>query len=122
MSGVKSTKRTFVRPRDFSIKDHLGGAFGIFAGAGDHRIRLRFQGWATRIVRERFWHESQKFTEGKDGTLVMELRLSGLEEIQRWILSFGDQVEVLEPAELRETIAQLGRSISRRNAAARFPS
>jgi len=115
MCAVKLTKRSFVRPRDFSIKDHLGGAFGIFAGTGDHRIRLRFLGWASRIVRERFWHESQKLTEGKDGTLEMELRLSGLEEIQRWILSFGDQVEVLEPAELRETISRIARSVARRH-------
>lgn len=115
MSAVRLTRRSFVRPRDFSIKEHLGGAFGIFAGAGDHRIRLRFDGWAARIVRERFWHESQQFLEERDGALVMELRLSSLEEIQRWILSFGDQVEVLEPVELRQNVARVARGIARRN-------
>lgn len=115
MSAVKTSKRTFERPRDFSIKDHLGGAFGIFAGTGDHRIRLRFTGWACRIVRERFWHESQRFTDTPDGALVMELRLSSLEEIRRWILSFADQVEVVEPDELRAEIARIGRSIARHN-------
>ncbi len=116
MAAVKSTRRTFVRPRDFSIKDHLGGAFGIFAGTGDHRIRLRFDGWAAKIVQERFWHESQKFTEGKGGTLDMELRLSSLEEVRRWILSFGDRVEVLRPATLRRSIAEIGQAIAARHA------
>lgn len=111
MSAVKLTKRTFVRPRDFSIKDHLGGAFGVFAGTGDHRIRLRFNGWAVKIVRERFWHESQRFTEGRDGTLDMELRLGSLEEVQRWVLSFGDRVEVLAPDVLRRAIVQIARRL-----------
>ena len=116
MSAVRVSKRTFVRPREFSIKNHLGGAFGIFAGAGDHRIRLRFDGWAVKIVRERFWHESQKFAERKDGTLEMELRLNGLEEVQRWILSFGNCVEVLEPPELRSLIREVGKRVARRHA------
>lgn len=115
MGSVKVSKRTFIRPREFSIKDHLGGAFGVFAGTGDHRIRLRFEGWAVKIVRERFWHESQKLIERRDGTLEMELRLSGLEEVQRWILSFGDRVEVMQPASLRRTIAEIAASTSARH-------
>jgi proteasome accessory factor B len=117
MSSVKLTKRTFVRPREFSIKDHLGGAFGIFAGTGDHRIRLRFDGWAVKIVRERFWHESQKFFERRDGALEMELHLSSLEEVQRWILSFGDRVEVLRPAALRRVVGEIAAAVAARHGA-----
>ena len=36
----------------------------------------------------------------------MILDLSGFEEISRWILSWGPQVEVLEPEELRAEIAR----------------
>jgi proteasome accessory factor B len=115
MSAVRLTRRAFQRPRDFSIKDHLGGAFGIFAGSGDHRIRLRFDGWAVKIVRERFWHESQKFFEGKNGTLEMELHLSSLEEVQRWILSFGERVEVLQPPALRRTISEIAATVAARH-------
>lgn len=123
MSAVEVGGRTFVRPRDFSIKEHLGGAFGIFAGTGDHRIRLRFDGWAVKIVRERFWHESQQFFEGRNGTLEMELRLSSLEEVQRWILSFGERVEVLRPASLRRAIGETAATVAaRHDGPARGPS
>jgi predicted DNA-binding transcriptional regulator YafY len=115
MSAVKLTRRSFVRPREFSIKDHLGGAFGIFAGTGDHRIRLRFDGWAVKIVRERFWHESQKFFERRDGALEMELHLGSLEEIQRWILGFGERVEVLRPAALRRAIREIAVNVAARH-------
>lgn len=113
---VRATRRHFVRPRDFSIREHLGGALGIFAGAGEHRIRLRFQGWAARVVRERFWHESQKVTPAADGTVQLELHLSSLAEVERWVLGFGDQVRVLAPPELRERIAEVGRRIAQINA------
>jgi proteasome accessory factor B len=114
--GAKATRRTFVRPREFSIQEHLGSAFGVFAGTGDHVVRLRFEGWAARLVSERFWHESQKLTTLPDGQVELELRLSGLEEIERWILSFGEYVEVLAPESLRTRIAAVGRRLASRHA------
>lgn len=112
---VKVSRKTFVRPADFSIKQHLGGAFGIFTGPGDHIIRLRFDAWAARLIRERFWHESQKVTDRRDGGADMELRLSTLEEIERWILGWGAHVEVLGPTELRRKIAETARIIAQKN-------
>lgn len=109
---VKLTRRTFERPRDFSIKEHLGGAFGIFSGTGAHRIRLRFTDWAARLVRERFWHESQRLSDGPAGSVHLDLQLNSLEEVERWILSFGEYVQVLQPASLRARVAQAGRRIA----------
>ncbi|HVP35880.1 MAG TPA: WYL domain-containing protein [Terriglobales bacterium] len=36
--------------------------------------------------------------------LLYSVKVKGTEEISRWILDFGDIVEVLEPEELRENI------------------
>ena len=38
----------------------------------------------------------------------LRMRLSGLEEIERWVLSWGDQAEVLEPAKLRQRLREIG--------------
>ncbi|MBL9158402.1 MAG: WYL domain-containing protein [Verrucomicrobiales bacterium] len=38
--------------------------------------------------------------------LVMTLELSSFEEIRRWILSWGTQVEVLSPPELRTDLKE----------------
>ena len=35
----------------------------------------------------------------------MKVTVAGIVEIRPWILSWGDGVEVLEPAELREAVA-----------------
>ena len=112
MKAVRVLQTKFLRPADFSLGEHLGGSFGVWHRPEDkgkrHRIRLRFTGWAARMVSERRWHPSQetRWLGKKEEKLEMILDLSGFEEISRWILSWGPQVEVLEPEELREALIQ----------------
>ena len=111
IKAARVMKTRFARPADFSLTDHLGGSFGVWHKPGEkgtpHRIRLRFTGWAARMVSERRWHPSQeiKWIGKKKDTLEMKLELSGFEEISRWILSWGPQAEVKEPRELRDAIS-----------------
>ena len=53
-----------------------------------------------------FWHESQKFSKRPDGSLEMTFRVGGLDEIKRWVLSFGPECRVLEPEKLRKLLQQ----------------
>ena len=71
-------------------------------------MRIRFQPFAAQLVRERVWHHSQKIKELREGGLELELKLGSLEEIERWILSWGNEAEVLEPARLRQRLAETG--------------
>jgi proteasome accessory factor B len=115
ITGVEITRRSFRRPADFSIREHLGGSFGIIAGAGDHRIRLRFDQWAAQLVRERFWHDSQEIAEQPDGRLELQLQLDSLDEVERWILSWGAHVEVVAPAVLRQRVCEAARQLAARH-------
>ena len=65
-------------------------------------------------VAEVSWHKTQKLAFNEDGTLDFTVSVSGLGEISWWILGYGDQAEVLEPEELRETIAQRARRMVER--------
>jgi len=104
MRNARATGARFRRPADFSISKVLRGSFGVFSGGKKHRIRLKFDPFAARLVSERSWHESQKLRPGRDGSLVLEMELGGLEEIERWILSWGSHVHVLEPKALAERV------------------
>ena len=68
------------------------------------RVRMS-PGWA-RWVGEKVWHESQKVTKLPDGELKITFRGAGLEEIKRWVLSFGPECLVLEPEKLRKLVQQ----------------
>jgi predicted DNA-binding transcriptional regulator YafY len=49
---------------------------------------------------------SQKIKQLAGGGIELSLTLSNLEEVERWILSWGTNARVLAPAELKERIAQ----------------
>ncbi len=98
------TDRRFEMPEDFRLDEHFAGSFGVYQGDGDYHIRVRFSAEVARYVSEARWHSSQQLHPQRDGSLIAEFDLESLEEIERWILSFGRHAEVLEPPELVERI------------------
>ena len=111
MKSVHLTNKRFLRSRNFRLEDHFAGSFGVWAGGeGGGRsfpIRIRFSGFAARVVAERRWHPSQEVTLiESDGSIIeLTMKLSALEDITRWVLGFGAQAEVIEPSELRVVVA-----------------
>jgi proteasome accessory factor B len=65
---------------------------------------------AAQLVRERNWHPSRRITELKGGRLELSLVLGGFEEIERWLLSWGEHAQVVSPPEL---ISQLKATINK---------
>jgi predicted DNA-binding transcriptional regulator YafY len=85
---------------------HLEGAFGIFQGQEVVWVRLRFSADRARWIQEQQWHEKQEMRSMPDGALELRLPVADLREIHLRILQHGADVEVLEPAKLREMIRQ----------------
>jgi proteasome accessory factor B len=100
MRAVRPTGARFHRPADFSINKHLSDSFGVFSAHGHYSVRVRFDALAGQIVSERQWHASQKIKALPDGGVQMRLELGSLEEVERWILSWGKRACVLGPPEL----------------------
>jgi predicted DNA-binding transcriptional regulator YafY len=67
-------------------------------------VVIRFSTAVAKRAAETRWHPSQTLEEQPDGTLVWRGRVAGLREIRIWILGWGADAEVLEPAELRASI------------------
>ena len=56
-------------------------------------------------LRSRRWHWSQGIDELPEGQIRLRMRLNNLEEVERWVLSWGPHAEVLAPAAFREALA-----------------
>ncbi|MCX6857385.1 MAG: WYL domain-containing protein [Verrucomicrobia bacterium] len=110
ISNLGLLKTKFVRDPRFNAHDHLGGGFGVWSYAGEeklsHEVHIRFEGYAARVVRERLWHSTQAIRSLKPDGSVIEFQadLSGLEEITRWVLSWGSKAKVLGPPELKRRV------------------
>jgi predicted DNA-binding transcriptional regulator YafY len=105
---VRVSKTKFRRPLDFSIGKFLGESFGVFAKPTKtkHAVRILFDAFAAPRVEERQWHPSQKIKQLRNGGVELSLTLSNLEEIERWILSWGNHAQVLASVELKDQITK----------------
>jgi predicted DNA-binding transcriptional regulator YafY len=104
IDDAEVTPVPFNRPEDFDLRDHLATSFGVFHGDGHVHVKVRFAPTVARYVTESKWHNSQRLTPQKDGSLLAEFDLDNIEEVKRWIQSFGKHAVVLEPEQLRTEI------------------
>ncbi|MCS7237792.1 MAG: WYL domain-containing protein [Thermoguttaceae bacterium] len=105
MQQAELTDECFQRPENFDLHAHMADSFGVFHETGNTIVRIRFAPEVSRYVQEKRWHASQRIFRENDGSIVVEFRLGGIEEIKHWILSFGGLAEALEPPELRRELA-----------------
>ncbi len=115
MRELHHTGTTFELKEPFRPEEHLQHGFGIFGGSKAEQVRLRFSAATAQLVRERRWHRSQNLTEGADGSVELTLQVAITPEVERWVLGWGADVEVLGPAGLRERIAEVAMQVARRN-------
>ena len=112
--NVRVSKIKFRRPLDFSIGQFLGESFGVFTKPTKTKqaIRITFDAFAAPRIEERQWHPSQKIKQFADGEIELSLTLGNLEEIERWILSWGSHARVLAPPELKDRIANIATALA----------
>ena len=115
MSRLQPTGHRFERPEHFSLDEHLADSFGVFSSPAAQRVRLRFDPFSARLIRERNWHASQQIEAEADGSLMLSMQIGVSPEVERWVLGWGAHVEVLEPASLRATIAGTATAVAARN-------
>jgi len=110
ITNLTVLKSKFERDGRFNARDHLGGGFGVWSYAGEEKrkyeVHIRFEDYAARVVAERMWHSTQAIRKLKPDGSVIEFQadLSGLEEITRWVLSWGSKARVLGPQELKKRV------------------
>ena len=106
VSSAALTDEHFEVPPGFDARRLLEGTFGRFIGDGtSHRVRLLFDKEVANWVTERQWHPSQTIRTRKNGEVELEFPAAGLFEVQRWVLSWGSQVQVLAPKKLKGMLA-----------------
>ena len=106
---VALTPRTFEPPEAGSLETALRAAWDIIADQPPTKVVLRFAPSVATRVLETTWHPTQRVERAADGSLVWRATVAGTIEIRLWILSWGDEVEVLEPAALRKDVASTHR-------------
>lgn len=106
MLNIKRTEKNFVVDPEFSLEEFLKSSLGIEFGEELNDVTILFDCHQARWIRERRWHPSQRLEFQEDGSLILKMKISSLDEVKRWVLGFGCHAEVLEPEELRQSVAE----------------
>ncbi|MDQ1350047.1 MAG: hypothetical protein QG657_348 [Acidobacteriota bacterium] len=98
--------------KTLDIKKNITESFGIFFEGARKKVILKFNDRVADYVREQVWFPFQTIEEAPAGGILLTFFVTDYREIVREVLSFGADVEVLEPAPLREIIKEHIRKLS----------
>jgi len=105
------TSDPYTIPPDFDANEFLGSSWGIVVEGEVKTIRLKFIQEVAQIIGESIWHPTQVLKKQGDGSMIMTLQVTDTVDLYRWILNWGEKVEVLEPAELRKDIINTAKAM-----------
>jgi len=111
IEDIRILDDTYTIPPDFDAIDYLSSSWGIVAGGEVETIKMKFSPQVARIIAETVWHPSQVLEPQSDGTLIITLKVTNTIELYSWILGWGEDVEVLEPAELRQKVVKTAKAL-----------
>jgi len=107
--NAKMLPDVFEISADFDFHKLTGSHFGIHWSNKEIEVKILFDKSVAGYINERKWHPSQEVLQNPDGSLVLSLTVNHLLELKRWILSWGNMAQVLEPKsfveDLKKTIA-----------------
>ena len=86
------------------LVEQLESGYGIFSGTETQMAVLRFQPTIARWVSREQWHPQQQGEYDAEGYYRLTIPYSQDTELIMDILRHGDEVEVLEPENLRQTL------------------
>ncbi len=118
--GLEVLAARFSMPEQFDVDKYLEGAWGIIRG-DIVTVKVLFGRTVARYIKDRLWHPTQKFRDLDRGRLEMTLKVADTLEVRRWILGFGPEAELLEPAALREALRRDAEALARKLVPQRMP-
>lgn len=96
---------------DETLHRELSSGYGIFSGSRTQWAELRFTEHRSRWVAQEQWHPEQSGRFDAEGYYCLRIPYSQEHELVMDILKYGADVEVLQPASLRQriidTVAQM---------------
>ena len=111
IEDIQILSENYVIPSDFDAIDYLSSSWGIVVDGEVETIKLRFSPQVARIIAETVWHPSQVLEPQDDGALTTILKVTNTIDLRAWILGWGEDVEVLEPVELRKSIVKTAKEL-----------
>ncbi|WP_339684276.1 helix-turn-helix transcriptional regulator [Gimesia maris] len=95
----------FKKPSRFKLDRYLDHSWDpVRQSSRTVSVKIRFESQAAQTVSQIIWDKSQEIRKLKGGAIEFRARVGDLEQMTDWLLSFGNQAEVISPPSLRKLI------------------
>ena len=102
---------TYEIPPGYNPVDSINSAWGLPTDNEVVTVKLHFKPNLSKTIMSTTWHPSQIIELQDDGSLIATFKVRKMSSFQSWVLSWGDEVEVLEPKAFREKLAEFGNAL-----------
>ena len=102
---------TFLRDETFDLQAYAARSFGVFQEPAI-TVCLRFSADVAADVKAFHFHPTQRLETLSDGRILVHFAAGGRLEMMQHFATWGDCLEILEPAHLREDLAAWSRDLA----------
>lgn len=108
LTNFEITRQHFHYPDDYNIEQRYRYCFGIISpnDATPQEIILSFDPFQGKYIKTLPLHETQEILEDNDQELKIKLKLFLTHDLMMELLSFGDNMKVIEPKQLADEIKE----------------
>ena len=102
-------------PPKFKLKEYIdAGNFFFPQGDGVIQLKCRFDPHVAKYLEESPFNQTQKLEAESDGQVLLTAEVEDTAQLRWWLLSFGAQVKVVDPPELRQQMKETCRNMALR--------
>ena len=103
------TSESFILPKEFSADGYFGNIYGVrvYSDMKPEKVLLKVSPMQTKYFRSLPLHRSQEEVETHEEYSIFSYFLTTDYDFKQDVLSFGKEVEVIEPKSLRREIGQI---------------
>ncbi|MEL4470494.1 WYL domain-containing protein [Shewanella algae] len=106
VKGVKNLGRLMCRPQNFVLQDYLNNGAMQFSQGKKISLRARILSELAFHLAETPLSDDMQITSTDNDYFQLQATVQDSWQLQWWLLSYADQLEVISPVALRQTIKQ----------------
>jgi proteasome accessory factor B len=112
IEAVQPTSEAYSIPPRFNLARYLKRLRPPRAGPATN-VHLRFSARVAPLIFDMPAQSGQRIDAAPDGAIDFFLTVEAVDQILNWVLGFGDQVQVIEPEELKNAVCDWAERIIR---------
>jgi len=100
IAALRPLGGTFEVPEEFRVSRFLEDAWSLYQGESRREMVIYFDRSLTALIGNAHYHEGETIARLRTGDLEYRVTLAHVEEIARWVVSFGGLAKAVSPPEL----------------------